>query len=81
MSSSGDDYDPQHHVRLVKCTSAMQAYRAAHAVNESRVIARWMPNTIDENLRMLEMAFYVEAERLEGKRPAKTKKRKVRRSS
>ena len=58
-------------VRQVRCKSSAQAYRAAHAVNEARIIATWIigfveikSGDMDKALRELEDAFYKEAKRL-----------------
>jgi hypothetical protein len=49
-------------VRQVGCTSAIQALRAAHAVNEARVLTLGaVTPSINETLRILELAFYKQA--------------------
>ena len=55
------------HVHLVGCTTPVQALRAAHAVNEARIVAL-MSEGVHEDLRKLEKEFYEEGKRLRRRR-------------
>jgi len=62
--------DVKNHIRQVACMTPVQALRAAHAVNEARIIVLLMSNydlDINERLRELEREFYREAQQLKRK--------------